>query len=94
MLIYFVLLLLCWFSFKLVYKKDVKVQVMDTDRYGRTVGTVILPDGTNLNHELVKAGLAWWYRRCAPDDKDLERLEKDAKINKIGLWLRKNPIPP
>jgi len=82
------------FTSKLVYKKDVEVQVKDTDRYGRTVGTVFLPDGTNLNHELVRAGLAWWYRRYAPDDKDLKKLEKDAKINKIGLWSRKNPIPP
>jgi endonuclease YncB( thermonuclease family) len=32
---------------------------MDVDRYGRTVGEVILPDGRVLNHELVRAGLAW-----------------------------------
>ena len=27
------------------------------DRYGRTVGEVLLTDGRNLTHELVKAGL-------------------------------------
>ncbi len=36
---------------------------MDRDRYGRTVGEVLLPDGRSLNHELVRAGLAWMYRR-------------------------------
>ncbi|NVM24095.1 MAG: thermonuclease family protein, partial [Desulfobacterales bacterium] len=35
--------------------------VKDTDRYGRIVGEVILPDGLNLNKELVYVGLAWWY---------------------------------
>ncbi|WP_134091334.1 thermonuclease family protein [Olivibacter sp. XZL3] len=43
------------------FKKTVEVEVKDVDRYGRTVGMVILSDGTNLNKELLKAGLAWHY---------------------------------
>lgn len=39
--------------------KTVTVHVTDTDRYGRTVGDVILPDGRNLNREIVQAGYAW-----------------------------------
>ncbi len=41
----------------------------DTDRYGRTVAIVILPDGTNLNGEIVRAGDGWmftWYCREVP----------------------------
>ena len=40
------------------FGREVKVVVRDTGRNGRTVGEVILPDGRNLNHELVRAGLA------------------------------------
>jgi len=42
----------------LAFGREVKAVVRDTDRYGRTVGEVILPDGRSLNHELVRAGLA------------------------------------
>ncbi len=31
-------------------------------------GTVVLPNGQNLNHELVKDGWCWWYRKYAPWD--------------------------
>jgi endonuclease YncB( thermonuclease family) len=34
------------------------VKVRDTDRYGRLVAEVILPDGRSLNYELGKAGMA------------------------------------
>jgi endonuclease YncB( thermonuclease family) len=53
------------FTGDLAFGKEVSVQVKDVDRYGRTVGVVILPDGRNLNQELVRAGLAWWYRQYA-----------------------------
>ncbi len=57
------------FTSNLVFAKTVTVQAVDRDRYGRTVGVVLLPDGRSLNHELVRAGLAWMYRRytnCDP----------------------------
>ena len=63
-------------------------------RYGRTVAVVILPDGRSLNAELVRAGLAWWYRRYAPDDETLERLEREAREARRGLWGDPEPIPP
>ncbi len=46
---------------RLVYGQTVTVRDMGQDRYGRTVGEVLLPDGRNLNHDLVKAGFAWWF---------------------------------
>jgi micrococcal nuclease len=55
---------------------------------------VILPDGRNLNRELVKAGLAWSYRQYARHDRELERLEAEARKAKRGLWADSNPIPP
>jgi len=61
---------------------------------GRTLGDVFLPDGTNVNHGLVKYGWCWWYRKYAPGDAELGRLEKDARDAKKGLWVDPAPIPP
>jgi endonuclease YncB( thermonuclease family) len=82
------------FTSDMAFAKEVIVRVKTTDRYGRIVGVVILPGGKNLNWELVDAGLAWWYRRYAPDDGMLERLEAEARETKRGLWGDNNPIPP
>lgn len=79
---------------KLVFGKMVKVTVTDTDRYGRLVAEVYLPDGKCLNQELVRSGMAWWYRRYAPDDEVLAKLEVDARKARRGLWAEKAPTPP
>ena len=36
---------------------------------------MLLPDGTNVNHTLVKDGWCWWYRKYAPGDRMLGGLE-------------------
>ncbi len=69
----------------LVFGKTVTVQVVDRDRYGRTVGVVLLPDGRSLNHELVRAGLAWMYRRYT-NEQSLSDLEEEAQAARRGLW--------
>lgn len=77
----------------LVFGKTVRVDSVTTDRYGRTVGWVSV-DGVNANHEIVKAGMGWWYKNYAPDDNRLEGLEERVKKTKAGLWADPNPIPP
>ena len=47
------------FTGDLVFDRTVTIRVRDIDRYGRTVADVVLADGRMLNHELVRAGLAW-----------------------------------
>ncbi len=74
--------------------QTVTLQVHDTDRYGRTVAEVILPDGRSLNRELVRAGLAWWYRHYAPADRELAELEEQARAARRGLWADSAPIAP
>ncbi len=64
------------------------------DRYGRLLADVVLPDGRILNHELLRAGLAWWYREYAPGDRVLEGLESEARAARRGLWQDRDPIPP
>jgi endonuclease YncB( thermonuclease family) len=49
---------------------------------------------TDAGEELVKAGLAWWYRPHAPRGTRLAELEADAKRAKRGLWADPNPTPP
>ena len=66
----------------------VKTVVASDTFTGRVVGV------KNLNWGLVDAGLAWWYRRYASDDRVLKRLEAGARAEKRGLWADKNPIPP
>ena len=82
------------FTTKLAYHKTVKVQTYGPDAFGRTIANVILPDGRLLNYELIKAGLAWWFRRYAPENEELAKLEKEARTSKKELWKDPNPIPP
>jgi len=82
------------FTSAMVFGKAVTVQVRGFDKYGRTIGDVLLPDGRNLNRELVAAGLAWWYRQYAPQDDTLRKLEDSARREKRGLWADPNPVRP
>jgi endonuclease YncB( thermonuclease family) len=82
------------FTKDLVALQTVTIQTFGQDRYGRTIGDVALEDGRNLNQELVKAGLAWWYRKYAPGDMVLEKLETEAREARKGLWKDPHPIPP
>jgi endonuclease YncB( thermonuclease family) len=68
----------------LAYRTVVTVRVVDRDRYGRSVGEVILMDGKSLNRELVRAGFAWWYRAYSKDE-TLGALEAEARAYKRGL---------
>ena len=68
----------------LAFGKDVTIQTHGHDKYKRTIGEVILPDGMNLNQELVKQGWCWRYRKYAPGDTVLEELETEAREERKG----------
>lgn len=74
-------------------QKIVTVRVETTDRYGRLVGEVFLPDGRSLNRELVRAGYAWWFRKYS-DDQTIGELEDEARQARRGLWIDPNPVAP
>jgi endonuclease YncB( thermonuclease family) len=59
----------------------------------RTLANPLLTDGVNLNQELVNQGWCWRYRKYAPSDAELEKLEKDARDAKKGLWTDPQPVP-
>ena len=77
----------------LTLDRTVTVRVRTHDKYGRTVGEVLLPDGRDLSQELLRAGLAWWYRAHSRS-KILRVLEADARAAKRGLWSESDPTPP
>jgi micrococcal nuclease len=82
------------FTSELTFGKVVTVRPRNKDRYGRTVAEIVLADGRNVNHELVRAGFAWWFRKYAPHDTELARLEAEAKGAKRGLWADAHAVPP
>lgn len=73
--------------------ETVGIGVVDTDRYGRTVG-VIYFGGQNINVALVRDGHAWWYRQYAQYDRQLQAAEAQAKSAGLGLWQDTDPVPP
>ncbi|MDP1813173.1 MAG: thermonuclease family protein [Leadbetterella sp.] len=74
------------FTSEKCYRKTVKIiHSNQFDRYGRLVGEVILLDGTNLNQELVKAGLAIHYKKYSSSGV-YSNLEIKARLKKVGIW--------
>ena len=78
---------------ELVFHRDVAVSVLDVDRYGRDVVDVKTSDGRRVNDVLVAEGLAWFYRAYS-DDRELERLETEARSMRRGVWSDGSPTPP
>lgn len=82
----------------LVFGKTVTVDWSKTDKYGRTVGKVIV-NGQDANLSQVQEGLAWHYKQYekeqpVPDRGSYAQAEIAARTRKIGLWYDAAPIAP
>jgi endonuclease YncB( thermonuclease family) len=79
---------------KRVFGKEVRVNEVAIDRYGRTVGEVYA-DNQCVGCELVRDGHAWVYRKFT-DDAVLLELEAEARAARRGLWSlpEAERIPP
>ncbi|MGD9850154.1 MAG: thermonuclease family protein [Nitrospirales bacterium] len=77
----------------LVDGQTVTVRGTEQDQYHRLLATIELPDGRDLNRELVRHGLAWWFFKYS-SDRVLAELELEARLARIGLWSQASPIPP
>ncbi|WP_076999122.1 thermonuclease family protein [Variovorax sp. KK3] len=75
-----------------VFGQTVRVLDDGTDRYGRTIGTVVV-DGRSVNRAMVGAGMAWAYRRYLVDQR-LIALEAQARKGRRGLWADPGPVAP
>lgn len=78
---------------EMIKDKRVTCRVKDTDRYGRKVVQVIYKN-RDVALELLKTGLAWWYKRYAPNEKSYEQAFNEARKAKRGLWLDPSPVNP
>ena len=78
-----------------VKRQKVRLDVMDIDRYGRTVSVVWI--GTrNVNQEMVAEGWAWAYRAYLDRARASEYITAEEQARKAGkgLWRQNNPQPP
>ncbi|MEG4515391.1 MULTISPECIES: thermonuclease family protein [unclassified Microcoleus] len=74
----------------------VVLTVTDTDRYGRKVSEVRLPNGTFAQEVLIREGLAMVYRpylKNCPSASVLEQGEAEAKKNRRGVWGDSKFVP-
>jgi endonuclease YncB( thermonuclease family) len=67
-----------------VVGRPLRIEQVDTDAYGRTVGEVYADD-VCVGCELVREGHAWAYRGRGSDVRMLE-LEASAREARRGLW--------
>lgn len=79
-----------------VFGRDVCVETLGRDRYGRTLGIIFGPDGRVLNRELLANGLAWVYKKYCkrPECVQWHGDEAEARSARRGLWRHENPLPP
>ena len=83
---------------ELVHGKQVTVEFQKQDKYGRTLGKVML-NGADMCLEQIKLGMAWHYKQyeSAQSKADREmyaKSELEARAQAIGLWKDKHPMPP
>lgn len=76
------------------FGQTVRIQHSNSfDRNKRLIGEVITDKGNNLNKDLVKAGLAWHYKKYS-NSSEYHELEQNARAALNGLWRDPNPTPP
>lgn len=77
---------------ELVFGKIVRVEVRETDRYGRLVGR-LYAGGIDVNAAQVRGGMAWVYTRYSKDAK-FPPLEAEARAARRGLWADARSMAP
>ena len=80
------------FTLEVAAQKKVRVEVKTKDRYGRSIGVVYLPDGSQLNKELVRSGYAWVYTRYN-DDPSLVEIEQKTDRYFSSSFEKKAAFP-
>lgn len=80
------------------YGKQAVINYDKKDRYGRTVGKVVV-NGSDCNIRQIGLGLAWHYKKYADEQPINDReayamMENAARSTRRGLWSDAVPMPP
>jgi endonuclease YncB( thermonuclease family) len=80
------------------YGKPAVVDYDKKDKYGRTVGKVLV-DGKDCNIRQISLGLAWHYKKYANEQPTVDReayamQEQTAKEQRLGLWAEQTAMAP
>jgi micrococcal nuclease len=78
----------------LILKKKVLIEYNGEDIHGRTLGVIFGEDDSlNMNREMVREGMAWNYVDYSMD-KELPKLENEAREKHIGIWSLYHYLEP
>ena len=77
---------------EMVFSKNVTIKKTGEDRYGRTLGFVMLGD-SDINAKMIHDGWAWHFKKYN-DEERLAKLEVIASQAKRGLWAEATPLAP
>lgn len=82
----------------LVFDRQVQVEYTKQDKYGRTVGKIMV-NGVDANLGQIKAGMAWHYKQYQKEQSPADRAayanaESQARAANRGLWQESAPTPP
>ncbi len=82
----------------LCFGKQARISPQGRDRYGRTIGRIYcftpgVKTGIDANAEQIRRGMAWVFDRYVTD-RDLYRIQDDARDARRGLWADQSPTPP
>jgi len=79
---------------RLVEGKPLRVELIETDRYGREISK-LWADGVCVACELLRGGHAWAYRKYLRNP-DFLALERSAREARLGLWGQPSDtfVPP
>lgn len=83
----------------LVFGKQVELDCINDQSYGRIVCKVLLPNGEDVDLAQVKEGLAWHYKQYAFSQSTVDRqayaaAEDAARQARLGLWSDAHPTQP
>lgn len=71
---------------KTINGKKVILKELKTDRYGRVMAMVYLPDGESINEYMIKNGLALHIWDTSTQNEVLDKANDFARENKLGIF--------
>lgn len=78
----------------LILGKRVGIRVhKKKDGFGRPVVWVETPNGLDAGEEMLKSGMAWHFKNY-DNAENYNKLEQEARNNRVGLWKDSNPTAP